>query len=371
MKVLFVVQGEGRGHFTQALSLKSILERNGHEVVEVLVGKSKARCLPDFFMNKINVPVHSFESPNFLPSAKNKRANIMISILYNLLRLPVFLKSMYVISKQIKESEADLVVNFYELLTGLTYGIFAPKTPYVCIAHQYLFLHPDFEFPEENRSELYLLKFFTKMTSLGASRLLALSFRSMSSQPDKKLVIVPPLLRREVLQMETFEGDYLHGYMVNSGFSEEIIRWHKSHSEIPLHFFWDKKNMKKETKVDEHLFFHTLDDGLFLQYMAGCKGFATTAGFESVCEAMYLGKPVLLIPAHIEQACNAHDATLSGAGVISDAFELDKLLDFLPGYQPNSSFRNWVEQSETVFMEEICLENVWIPYYAPVFSFLR
>jgi uncharacterized protein (TIGR00661 family) len=371
MKVLFVVQGEGRGHFTQALSLKNMLERNGHEVVGTLVGKSKSRRLPDFFMNKINAPVHSFESPNFLPSAKNKQANIIISILYNLLRLPVFLKSMYVISKSIKESEADLVINFYELLTGLTYGIFSPKTPYICIAHQYLFLHPDFEFPQENRSELYLLKFFTKMTSLGASRLLALSFRSMPSAQDGKLVVVPPLLRQEVLKMEVSQGDYLHGYMVNSGFSEEVVRWHKEHSEIPLHFFWDKKHVEKETKVDDHLSFHTLDDHLFLHYMAGCKGYATTAGFESVCEAMYLGKPVLMIPTHIEQACNAHDAVLSGAGVVADTFELDKLLVFLLDYQINNSFRNWVKQSEMVFMEEICLENVWIPYYTPAFSFLR
>ncbi len=371
MKFLFIVQGEGRGHFTQALSLKSMLERNGHEVVEVLVGKSKSRRLPGFFLKKIDTPVHSFESPNFLPSAKNKQVNIIVSILYNLLRLPVFLKSMYIISKKIKESEADLVINFYELLTGLTYGMFALKTPYICVAHQYLFLHPDFEFPEENRPELYLLKFFTRMTSLGASRLLALSFRSMPSILDKKLVVVPPLLRKEVLQMKAFDGDYLHGYMVNSGFSEEVIRWHKQHPSLPLHFFWDKRNVKKETKIDAHLSFHTLDDDLFLQYMAGCKGYATTAGFESVCEAMYLGKPVLLIPTHIEQTCNAHDAVLSGAGVIANAFDLDKLLNFLPDYQKNNFFHNWVQQAETVFIEEICLENIRIPHYVPVFSFLR
>ena len=371
MKILFVVQGEGRGHFTQALSLKSMLERNGHEVVEVLVGKSKARRLPDFFTKKINAPVHTFESPNFLPSAKNKQVSILVSILYNLLRVPVFLKSMYVIYREIKNSEADLVINFYELLTGLTYGLFLPKTPSICIAHQYLFLHPEFEFPEENRSKLFLLKFFTRMTALGATRRLALSFRSMPSVPEEKLVVVPPLLRNEVLEMKPSEGDYLHGYMVNSGFSEEVIRWHKQHPDLPLHFFWDKKNAEKETKVDANLSFHMLDDDLFLQYMAGCKGYATTAGFESVCEAMYLGKPVLLIPTHIEQVCNAHDAALSGAGVVAEAFELDKLLNFLPDYQQNIYFRNWVAQSETVFMEEVCLADEWIPYYTPAFSFLR
>ena len=35
MRYLFVVQGEGRGHLTQALSLASILRRQGHEVVKV------------------------------------------------------------------------------------------------------------------------------------------------------------------------------------------------------------------------------------------------------------------------------------------------------------------------------------------------
>lgn len=55
--------------------------------------------------------------------------------------------------------------------------------------------------------------------------------------------------------------------------------------------------------------------------MAGCKAFATTAGFESVCEALYLQKPVLMVPVHIEQECNAFDATRAGAGIRSDRFD--------------------------------------------------
>lgn len=51
MKFLFIVQGEGRGHLTQAITLEEILRRNGHEVVEVLVGKSSSRRLPGFFQS--------------------------------------------------------------------------------------------------------------------------------------------------------------------------------------------------------------------------------------------------------------------------------------------------------------------------------
>ena len=43
MKILFIIQGEGRGHLTQALSLRQKLMAEGHEIVGVLVGKSPAR----------------------------------------------------------------------------------------------------------------------------------------------------------------------------------------------------------------------------------------------------------------------------------------------------------------------------------------
>ena len=89
MKFLFIVQGEGRGHLTQAITLEEILRRNGHEVVEVLVGKSSSRRLPGFFNRNINAPVKRFVSPNFLPTPANKRVSLMRSVAYNLVKLPV------------------------------------------------------------------------------------------------------------------------------------------------------------------------------------------------------------------------------------------------------------------------------------------
>ncbi|MDR0541742.1 MAG: glycosyltransferase, partial [Dysgonamonadaceae bacterium] len=67
MKFLFVVQGEGRGHLTQAITLRNMLAKNGHEVVSVLVGKNNLRELPAFFFENIQAPVFRFDSPNFAP----------------------------------------------------------------------------------------------------------------------------------------------------------------------------------------------------------------------------------------------------------------------------------------------------------------
>jgi len=174
----------------------------------------------------------------------------------------------------------------------------------------------------------------------------------MREAPLGGIVVVPPLLRQEVLDAVPSNGSYLHGYLLNSGFSEEIRSWHSRHPSVPMHFFWDKKDQRAEVKIDDCLSFHQLDDTLFLRYMLGAKAYATTAGFESVCEAMYLNKPVLMVPTHIEQACNAYDASLSGAGVVADCFDLDVLLSISESHVENPVFRHWVKQADWLILRE-------------------
>lgn len=352
MKILFVIQGEGRGHLTQALSLRQKLEKDGHELVGVLVGKSPTRVIPSFFSDKINAPVYPFESPNFLPTAKNKQVSMTKTIVYNVLRQHKYISGIRFINRMIKETEAEVVVNFYELLTGLTYLLYRPKAHMISIAHQYLFLHPDFQFPKKGKLNLASLRFFTRMTTIGATKILALSFRKMRELPNARIIVVPPLLRKEVFSVKPESGDYLHGYLLNSGFAEEVKNWHENNPDVALHFFWDKKDVSKKEEIDDKLSFHQLDDELFLHYMAGAKAYATTAGFESVCEAMYLGKPVLMIPTHIEQTCNAYDAMLSGAGAVSDEFNLDALLKLSENHKPNVDFQYWVKQADWLVLRE-------------------
>jgi uncharacterized protein (TIGR00661 family) len=357
MRFLFVVQGEGRGHLTQAIALREILTKNAHEVVAVLVGKSNRRELPSFFLENIKSEVLRFESPNFLPASKHKQTNIWASIVYNLLKTGTYLKSIFFIREQIKTKNVDIVINFYEFLTGLTYAVFPPDVPYVCIAHQYIFLHPEFKFPKANRIELCLLRFFTRITCIKTSKIFALSIKKMSNISKSRIVVVPPLLRKDALEADVSDGNYIHGYMLNDTYSDKIIRFQEEHPDVFIRFFWDRKGVEDITVVNEHLSFYRLNDKLFINSMAGCKAYATTAGFESVCEAMYMGKPVLMVPTHIEQSCNAYEASLAGAGIVADDFDLDKLLEYIPNYERQMSFRYWVQQASWYILKEFQLEK--------------
>ena len=143
MKFLFIVQGEGRGHLTQAITLEEMLLRNGHEVVEVLVGESSSRILPGFFNRNIQAPVKRFISPNFLPAADNKRANLKKSFIYNLLRIPEYFRSMCYINQRIKDTGAEVVITLLVLqLSSALQSLSYP--PYICeIDLEFLFLTPN------------------------------------------------------------------------------------------------------------------------------------------------------------------------------------------------------------------------------------
>ncbi|WP_227686940.1 glycosyltransferase family protein [Spirosoma arboris] len=85
-----------------------------------------------------------------------------------------------------------------------------------------------------------------------------------------------------------------------------------------------------------------------------CQAVLTTAGFESVCEALYLGKPVLMMPqfAHFEQASNALDGQRVGAGIADHMFDLDRLMRFAATYDEAVSerFRKWYSKGHSLFV---------------------
>lgn len=356
MKFLFIVQGEGRGHMTQAMTLECLLLQRGHEVLKIMVGRSPQRTLPDFFVDGVNAPVQQFDSVNFMPSSSNKRPDMIKTVVYNSIEMHKYFPSISLIADEIRNSGADVVVNFYELLAGMAYFFHSIDVPMVCIGHQYLFMHKDFGLPREKYPGSLTLDVFSRLTAYGAVKHLALSFREMPMDVRHNIVVVPPLLRQEVLELVPTQGDYIHGYMLNSGFSEDVLAWHQKHPEVKLRFFWDNQEQGKVYDYDDNLRFYLIDDNEFLKQMSGCYAYASTAGFESICEAMYLGKPILMVPSHLEQEINAFDAVRSGVGVTSDSFDLSVLLEFSKDYIANPDFKTWVDSAAEKIANE--LENI-------------
>ena len=268
MKYLFIVQGEGRGHLTQAIATRETLEAGGHEVVGAFVGKRRGTTLPAFFVERMgSVPVETFDSVYFLYARQGRRALFFKTIAHHAVRWPTYVRGARWLKRRVKESGAGVVINFYEVLAGMMYALSRPRVPCICMAHQYLFLHPGFVFPPGvNRVELRALLLFTRLTCARAGKLLALSFREMPG--SGKIRVIPPRVRREVTRLERGDDGHVHGYLLDAGFATQVRAWHEFHPRVPLRFFWNKEG----TRVDETLSFHQLDAVAFLEGMARCRG---------------------------------------------------------------------------------------------------
>ncbi len=354
MNFIFIVQGEGRGHMTQAISLYQILKKANHTVQYVFLGRSSRRDIPQFFLDKMeDTPVEGIASPNFVTDKNNKSVKVLPSIIYNLKKFKLFKESLKKIDDVIQKNQPDVIVNFYDFIGGLYNRRYKHTARFVCVAHQYLMKHPDFPFAP-GRVDRFFVQKANDITSMRADELIALSFREYSA--FSKLTIVPPLLRSEVFQLQPQKEDFILVYMVNDGYGEEVKSFHEKNPGVKLYCFWDRKRAPKEDKIDDTLTFHQIDDKKFLEKMASCQGYASTAGFESICEAMYLSKPVMMVPVakQYEQECNALDAELSGAGISSETFNISKLVDYIPKHPDNpSEFQDWVQKTEGLILKAL------------------
>ncbi|NNF03570.1 MAG: UDP- glucuronosyltransferase, partial [Rhodothermales bacterium] len=136
LKILFCVQGEGRGHMTQAISLAGLLRTAGHEVVATLVGNADGGDVPAFFRRRMQSPVITFASPAIRLNEEARELDVGRTLMTGLGRLTDYASSLRRISQTVADFAPDVVVNFYEPLTGVVKSRTNVFPPVVCIAHQ-------------------------------------------------------------------------------------------------------------------------------------------------------------------------------------------------------------------------------------------
>ena len=346
LRVAFFVQGEGRGHMTQALALKRMLEGAGHSVVAVFMGENPKRPIPPFVRKDLGDFLLTYEAPVFVLDKRRKGVRPWSSLLRTIAQTPRYWDFGPQVHRRIRETRPHLIVNFYDLLGGLYTSLYRPGIPVVAVAHQFLFFHPEFPVVREKWWEIVGVRAYTILTALGASRRLALSFTPLPDLPHWRIRVVPPLLREAVLNASPRKGEHILTYVLNPGYAEELDRWQKKNPEVDLHCFWDQIDAPPTHSPRTGLTFHRLDDRKFLDLLSSSGGYASTAGFESICEAAFLGKPVMVVPTenHVEQRCNALDAARAGLATWRTDFDLTDLLaqigeDFSPAQE---EFKAWV-----------------------------
>ena len=252
MNFIFTVQGEGRGHVTQAIALNKMLRKYDHNLSKVIFGMSPFGSIPDCFISKISSPVIQFESPNFSKDNKQKSFNLAKTFFQILFKRNTYLKNIKILSEIITYENPNLTINFYHFLAGKYNFCYRPKLKFICIGHQCLISHPEFTSPDGEIMNRINFKLANQITRLKAAEVLTFSFQNFKNNMTSNINVAAPLLRKKLLQVNIKTEDYFLIYMVNSGIGEEIEFFHRKNPNIPFIIFWDDKQNPKRHLVSEN-----------------------------------------------------------------------------------------------------------------------
>ena len=264
----------------------------------------------------MKIPVRPLPTLEF--KYKNSRAVSNTATLLGVLgSLPKYFGLIRQLDAIVRETQPDVIINFFEPVAAFYTLTQKKRPPVVAIGHQFMFQHPGYVRTPQLWKQLFSMRIYTWLLGARATKL-ALSLYAAPDLPVKKIFVGPPILRKQLFSLATNpNGDFALVYLLNHGYADQIIAWSAKNPQTKLHCFYDKPGAPAEFHHSAALTFHKLDGEKFLKMMAECRHVVCTAGFESVSEAAWLGKPLFLVPVenHVEQQVNAIDAQQFGIGI--------------------------------------------------------
>ncbi|MGW8315843.1 MAG: glycosyltransferase family protein [Bacteroidales bacterium] len=310
-RIVFIVQGEGRGHMSQSLALREFLEDAGHSVVAVLVGSRGQLPLPEYFTAGFQEMPEQFRSPYLIKTPNQKGIDVGRSILVNLFSIFTYLGEVRRIRRILQDLDPDVVVNFYDLVGALALRKTRKGMRRIGIGHHFLLHLEGYRCGAASVLNRWLLGVHTRMIMRSCDRVLALSFRDVAGAEG--IEVIPPLIRKDWREINYRPGERYLAYLMSGGYLYDLVRMAAEDPSFRVDVFTE---LSTEMEIPQHVRIHPPEGDTFRKALSACRGLITTAGFDTVAEAAYHGIPVLVIPArhHFEQRCNSMDVVRSRIG---------------------------------------------------------
>jgi len=196
-------------------------------------------------------------------------------------------------------------------------------------------LHPDMVL-EGHQLDFQLAKQVVKWKLPGCFRYLVTAFFTAIPRKDRT-VMVPSILRPEILAAQSEDGDHLLVYQTSESFEElpDILK--ATGRECRIYGY--KRGLKEEL-VDGNLRFRPFDERTFIDDLRTARAVVSGGGYTVMSEAVYLRKPMLSVPVkrQFEQIMNGRYLQFEGYGEYTDALTtpgIQAFLERVPDYRRN------------------------------------
>lgn len=319
-RILYGVQGEGRGHAARSLQIIQWLIARGHKV-KVLTGGDAMQVLGGRGLDLCEVPLlrYRFRPDGSLDPWRTVRENAGRA-----LGLLLGMGSRYArIAEAARGFRPDLVISDFEpYLSRLAPRL---KAPLLAIDHQHFLTESVLPAPGCWRKSLSLklYQIGTRLLAGRPDRIITSSFWHFPRKRASRALFVGPFIPGRLKRLRGSPGDgSVTVYLKQPAYLRILLPGLAAHPETRFRVFspWPRD---MGTPPAPNVELHRIDREAFLSQLARGSALLTTAGNQVIGEAVYLHKPVLAFPETevLEQELNADALRLSGFGA---AFRLDE-----------------------------------------------
>ncbi len=311
-KILYGVCGIGAGHYVRSKILIEHLSKDNE--VFILGGLSAYGYLKEYFKN-----VYWIEGLEF--AFKDNKVLSLGTILKNIKKIS---KKNYDLLKKVKAKidkfEPDLVISDFEPFS-IYYGK-ENKIKTISFDNEHYINEGEFSFPKEYKLDYLKTKFIINFYKSDNLVVYLLPGQKLRNESNAKIVL--SLVRDSILKSKSKKGDYILVYT-------SIVNYHGLFEVLKK---FDEKFIifgLQDNKVDKNLVFRTFSNTEFDKALVNCKAVITSGGINLISEALYLKKPLLVIPIknHFEQILNSLFVKENGYGEMYEDLSEDNLKGFL------------------------------------------
>jgi uncharacterized protein (TIGR00661 family) len=351
-RIIYALTSQGRGHSSRVTAMAEALEARGHQLL-FCAGGEAGELLASQGREVVPVPV-------LRHLMHNNHIRLWTSLAgMGLLSLRTFGVAPR-LAKRFREFSPDLLISDFE-----SYSIRAAKRlglPLMCFNHQQVLTHTRYEVPRRYAWDAWVARLVVNTAMpRRPEHVLISSFFYPPLRDSKVATLVPPILRQAVREIEPTTRDHV---LVYHNDPTGIVGLLEAMSAIPEQRFI-AYNFGAPREGIANVEFKAPNVEGFLADLASAKAVVSTAGFTLISEALYLGKPLLLMPngGIFEQTLNAIYLERDGLGEavmhrIPNAEDLRGFLDRCERYAERGSERLRCGNDEAVSCIEKVLERI-------------
>jgi len=199
------------------------------------------------------------------------------------------------------------------------------KIPLISIDNQHYLIYGNFSFSERYRFQYLKAVAILKSLMYGADYYLIMAFPGCNIKNRTNVFAIKPVLRESIINAKPKTKDYIFVYQSTKSYEKLIEILRRINYKFIIYGF------EKEEKKG-NLVFKKFNDGKeYFDDLVNAKAVMTNGGFTLISEALYLNKPVLVVPIkkHFEQILNAFYVKKSNYGIFFDDLNENHVVDFI------------------------------------------